>query len=603
MMYFRFNNLKIRTKLLLIYSICVLLPIILTDAIILSNVNQNSKQMKMRDLQYLTERVEYNMREVVVGSIMFTYNIYSDETLDKFLNKRYESLIDYYDEYYELQQNGNLNKNYNYGLLSKIEIYVDNDTILNGGKIIKKSMAEDTDWYKAFQESGEDIFLYTYYDEAKMFIPGSGTSRTISIIRKLNNFRDIGVEKFVKIDIDYNVMLRDVLNEKIYGEIFVRNQEYILFSNQPNVNNLKEYTPSEAIDGEKFSITRTFKAGNQEWEILVKSEDALFWDVILRYKGLLLLIMFNLFIPTIMIVFFGRSINKRLSIVVTYMDKVKKEQFEEIKITEGEDEIGKLVKSYNLMVLKIKDLIEVVFKGKAEKQALELSKKQAELKAIQSQVNPHFLFNTLETIRMRSLIKRENETADIIGELAVLFRKSMDWGSDYITINEEMIFIEKYINIQKYRFGDKIKFDHYIMEECKQYKVPKLAISTFIENACIHGIEAVINLGVISLNIIQTAEYLNIEISDNGKGFEKERLEEIRWMIEHADSKMLTESKSTGMLNAFLRFKLFCDGNVLFEIDSEPDNGTDILIQIPLSYVNGIFSQKMNRIVKEEIDD
>ncbi|HKL99215.1 MAG TPA: hypothetical protein VJZ06_04845, partial [Mobilitalea sp.] len=208
MMYFRFNNLKIRTKLLLIYSICVLLPIILTDAIILSNVNQNSKQMKMRDLQYLTERVEYNMSEAVVGSIMFTYNIYSDEILDKFLNKKYESLIDYYDEYYELQRNGNLNKNYNYGLLSKIEIYVDNDTILNGGKIIKKSMAEDTDWYKAFQESGEDIFLYTYYDEAKMFIPGSGTSRTISIIRKLNNFRDIGVEKFVKIDIDYNVMLR-----------------------------------------------------------------------------------------------------------------------------------------------------------------------------------------------------------------------------------------------------------------------------------------------------------------------------------------------------------------------------------------------------------
>ena len=603
MKHFRFNNLKIRTKLLLIYSVCVLLPIILTDANILNTVNQNSKQNKMRDQQYLMERVEYNLSETVVGSILFIYDIYSDETLDRFLNKQYKDYIGYYDEYYDLQQNGSLNKNYNYGLLSKIEIYVDNNTILNGGKIMKKSMVEDTDWYKAFQESGEDIFLYTYYDEAKMFIPGSGTSRTISIIRSLNNFRDIGVEKFVKIDIDYNVMLRDVINEKIDGEIFVRNQDYILFSNQPNTNNMKEYTPAEAIDGDEFSLKRTFKAGNQEWEILVKSEDIAFWDVIFKYKVLLLLILFNLFVPTLMIIFFGKSINKRLSIVVTYMDKVKKEQFEEINITEGEDEIGKLVRSYNLMVLKIKDLIEVVFKGNAEKQALELSKKQAELKAIQSQVNPHFLFNTLETIRMRSLIKSENETADIIGELAVLFRKSMDWGSDYITINEEMIFIEKYINIQKYRFGDKIKFDHYIMEECRQYKVPKLAISTFIENACIHGIEAVVNLGVISLNITQTAEYLNIEISDNGKGFEKERLEEIRWMIEHADSKMLSESKSTGMLNAFLRLKLCCDGNIFFEIDSEPDNGTDIQIQIPLSYVNGIFNQRMNRIVKEEVDD
>ena len=199
-------------------------------------------------------------------------------------------------------------------------------------------------------------------------------------------------------------------------------------------------------------------------------------------------------------------------LIDSYMVKVEKEQFELIDISEGEDEIGKLIKRFNLMVSRIKELIEVVFKGQAEKQALELAKKNAELKAVQSQVNPHFLFNTLESIRMRSLIKNENETANIIGELAVLFRKSMTWGDDYITVEKELGFIDNYIHIQRYRFGDKIKYYHYVMDECKKCLVPKLSISTFIENACIHGIETTEKEGVISLTITKDNEYLRRDI-------------------------------------------------------------------------------------------
>lgn len=240
------------------------------------------------------------------------------------------------------------------------------------------------------------------------------------------------------------------------------------------------------------------------------------------------------------------------------------------------------------MVLKIKDLIEVVFKGKTEKQALELSKKQAELKAIQSQVNPHFLYNTLETIRMRSLIKHEEETADIIGELAILFRKSMSWGSDFVTIDEEISFVEKYINIQKYRFGDKIKYFRYVMEECKNYRIPKLVIANFVENACIHGIESRVEEGIISVTVTKDDAYLYIEVSDNGEGISNTELNDLRNLLAHADSKLLNESKSTGILNSFLRLQMYCDGKVSFEIDSEPDSGTDISIRIPLDCTNSV---------------
>lgn len=596
-----FNNLKISNKLLLIYMFCVLIPIIITDAIILSVVNQSAREKEEKELQYVVERIEYNLSETVNGCILFTNNMYNDELLDQFLNEEYENNVSYYEAYIYMQKNKSLSYNYNNGLLNKIQVFANNDTILSGGNISNLKMVEDTEWYNAFIESGRDIFLYIYYDQSKNLIAGSGPSRTISIIRRLDNFNQKN-EKILKIDIDYNVMLRDVLNEKTDARIYVRNQDYVLFSNLQYQNSLKDYQPASSLDEIQATMTKSFMVGKQDWEIIIWAEDTPFWTVIFEHKELILLVLLNIFIPSLLIYFVGTSISKRLYLVVDAMDKVKKEQFEVINSMEGEDEIGNLIRTYNLMVLKIRNLIEVVFKGKEEKQALEISKKQAELNAVQSQVNPHFLFNTLETIRMRSLLKRENETADIVGELAVLFRNSMDWRSEYITIEEEMNFVKKYINIQKYRFGDKVTYNHYLMEECRWYKLPKLAIGTFIENAFIHGIETSINQGVISVTITKNSECLFIEISDNGKGFQPEKLEVIRNMIDRADSQMLYETKNTGMLNAFIRLKMFCEGNISFEIDSQLENGTDITIKMPLNYVNGEREETGSKEEKEVAD-
>ncbi len=600
-MKFTFNNLKIRNKLLLIYIFCVFLPIILTDAMILHTVNLNSKRDKEKELEYTMMRVEYNLKETINGSIGFTNNLYTDQTLDNFLNKYYYSYSYYYDELTKLTKSYNYSYNYNNRILNKVLIYADNDTILSGGKIAKMSLIQDTEWYREYKKSKENVFVYAYFDPEKRHATGSGTPKTISIIRNMNYFKESDIEKCLKIDINYSMMLQDVQNEKTDAKIYVRNKDYILFSNLPNASGIWDFTPASAVDENLVTMSQTFKAGSQEWEILIISEETPFWSVIIENKGLPWLIIMNVAIPTLLIYFVGISISKRLSIVAIYMDKVKKEQFEEIRLREAEDEIGKLILSYNLMIRKIKNLIEVVFKGNAEKQSLELAKKQAELKAVQSQVNPHFMFNTLETIRMRSLLKGENETADIIGEMAILFRKSMSWGADCITIEEELNFVAKYINIQKYRFGDKIKFYHYIMQGCEKYMVPKLAIGTFIENACIHGIETTVKDGVISLTVTKNQDFLFIEISDNGIGFEKEKLDQLLWKLEHADHKMLNESINTGILNAFLRLKMFCDGNIVFDIDSKYERGTDITIQIPLYYVDSELMKKDND--KEEFTD
>lgn len=584
-------NLRIRIKLLLIYFFCVLIPIILTDATILHTVNHNTKTEKKQEIRFLMDRIAYNLNEIVEGCILFTNNIYLDKQLNEFLNVSYINNSTYYREYMELLEYNNLGYNYNNGKLFKVQVYADNNTIVNGGKISTIDMIRDTDWYKQFKNSGEDIQLFTYYDDLKRIATGSGTARTISIIRNMNNFGISGIEKVLKIDIDYNLMLKNVLNEKIDADIYVRNNQYILFSNQMNINSMQPYPPADSIEMNDNTLSRDFITGRETWQVVVQHKDMPFWTMIFENKGILLLVLLNVFMPSILIYFVGKSISKRLLMVTSHMNKVKKGQFEEIKDFSGEDEIGEVILSYNLMIRKIRNLIDVVFKDKTEKQALELSKKQAELKAIQSQVNPHFLFNTLEAIRMRSLIKKEHETADIIGELAILFRKSMTWGSDYISIDEELSFVDKYINIQRYRFGEKLKYTENVMDECRHYMVPKLAIVTFIENAFVHGIETSTRDGKISLTITKDSSYLFIQVIDNGQGIEKDKLIELRHMLSDASSMMLYNSTSTGVLNSYLRFRMYCDQDFVFNIDSQPDVETIITIQLPLAKV---ISSKQN---------
>ena len=582
---FNLKNYKVRTKLLLIYCFCVLLPIIFTDAVILHTVNQNYKEDMMKDMTNVMERVKTNLKDTIDGSILFTYNMYSNEMLDNFINKKYENHLEYYQSYYSMLKNKVLSYNYNYGLLNKIFIYADNDTLVNGGSIAKIENAKDENWYKAFMESGQDIFLYTYYVDDKRLIPGSGTSRTISIVRKLDNFEIDGMEKILKIDIDYHHLSKHITNEAVEGEIYVRNDEFILFSNSPTSDANREYQTADSININESTMSLNFQTGYENWEILIYADEIPLWTVLVENKKILLIILLNVLLPTILIYIVGKSITNRLNVVSEYMGKVEKEQFELIDGDEGEDEIGKLIRSYNLMVIKIKELIEVVFKGNAEKQALKLAKKEAELKALQNQVNPHFLFNTLETIRMRSLIKEEYETAEIIEELAILFRRSMSWTTGFNTVEEEIGFVDNYIHIQRYRFGDKIQYYNYVMEECKDYLIPKLSISTFVENSCIHGIETTNKEGVIAVTVTKSLDYLIFEIMDNGKGIEEETLNKLKELMFSTDSKAISESKSTGILNAYLRLNMYCDGNMIFEIDSKSGEGTDITIQLPLEYV------------------
>ena len=277
------------------------------------------------------------------------------------------------------------------------------------------------------------------------------------------------------------------------------------------------------------------------------------------------------------------SITNRLSLLTLHLKKVKNGEFDTIDNNVGKDEIGSVMDNFNLMVVKIEDLIDVILKKDIEQKELELAKNRAELKALQSQINPHFMFNTLESIRMRSLIKGEEETAFIIENLAKLLRQTINWGEDNIKISDEIGFVNNYLAIQKYRFGDRLDFNVNILPICNNIRIPKLSILTFVENSCNHGMEGVAYNVQIGIDIIIEDDYLYICIADNGKGISVEKLNEIQHKINNCSFELINGGRGLGLLNVYMRLQRYSNNTMKFNIESNESYGTTIKIQLPVS--------------------
>lgn len=577
----KIDNCRIKTKLWMIFLFCVLVPVCATNVVCVEAVKKKAIRDEASDMNNMMERIKYNITANITGSISIASHIYTDKKINTFLSKHYLSNMDYYDAFNELMKNSIFRYYYNSQNISNITIFADNPTIVNGGCFLKVDSIQDKDWYEKFKESGASIFLTTYFDKATSYT-SKNTSRTVSLVKQLDYFS--GIDKLLKIDLDYSMMQRQILNENHKARVYVCNEDSVLFSNQSEENIRTDFMPLSELNIGEANYAMPLRVINEQWTIYIFTQKINIWPLLFASDSMIWpLILLNLLLPTIIISLIAKSFTSRVRLIERYLDKVKRESFEVIEGETGRDEIGDLMRSYNLMVTKIKNLIEVVLKGNAEKQALQLSKKEAELKALQSQINPHFMFNTLESIRMRSLIKKEEETAEIIGELSLLLRKSFSWDSHSITLEEEMGFVQKYLNLQKYRFGDKLSFYFFVMPECRALDVPKFCILNFVENACVHGIESIAKSGSISVTVTKDERYLYFEISDTGCGMEPQKLEEIKQNLNELKIEKLSESKSTGMLNTLIRLSLFCDGNIKFEIESETGKGTDVMIRIPFN--------------------
>jgi two-component system sensor histidine kinase YesM len=262
------------------------------------------------------------------------------------------------------------------------------------------------------------------------------------------------------------------------------------------------------------------------------------------------------------------------------MSAVEKGEYVAIKGDDSRDEIGKIIHIYNTMVNSLHDLIHENYLVNLNIQNIELKKKEAEIMVLQSQIDPHFLFNTLESIRMSLVRKGDTEDANAVLAMSRLLKATYSFRHDKITIREEIDFVEDYIRIQKFKFRDKIAFRINVQESCFEYWIPKLTIQPIIENAIQHGFSKTRKEGAINLEIKETDQQVVIQIDDNGVGMDPELLQEItQEMNRHED---LRTDRFVGLRNINERIQLYYGPQYGVRINSQKGKGTRVFIQIPV---------------------
>ncbi|MCR5420536.1 MAG: histidine kinase [Lachnospiraceae bacterium] len=574
------NTLTIYRKLIFFYAFCVILPLIVTDGFIIYTMNRDERQRQEYEFKNIATVVGNNITNLYEDILGTMNSIYLDKTINEFINTDYKQPYDYYSANYRLLRQSLAGSTFNKTGYN-VSIYTDNPTVISGGVFRSIDSATGSEWYKAFLESNKPIFGYYYYGDSEQIIKTG--RRNLCVLRKMNHFRNLGREVIIKTEVNYNELVRTLNSMNFVPTVYVCSGDTILLSNDGN----------SEINRPFLKLTGTEKiATESELDLHGLNLRIIILD---PYKGLqffskrnipilILLIVLNLLLPVLLVYVINSSLTGRFALLNESFDKIKGEvsQIKEINSIEGNDEISNLMTNYNLMVRRLKELIKTVYEDRLYKQEADIARQQAELLALHSQINPHFLFNVLESIRMLSLIKNEREIASMIEKLAILERQNVDWSKDCIKINEELKFVEAYLDLQKLRFEERLNYKISIKNGCENYYVPKLTLETFVENACVHGVE---NKSVpcwIYIRIYEQNETLFLEIEDTGYGMEDEDVNKMKIKMRDCTIEDLKEGQRVGIINACLRLKMITDNRVRFNVQSKRNMGTTFFISIPV---------------------
>lgn len=360
------------------------------------------------------------------------------------------------------------------------------------------------------------------------------------------------------------------------GEIIYHPQQAVVFSGMKQEIKGIEYLNSEIVinpQGEEVLVVNN-SLNFVNWHLIGVSYIKNIAD---RNFQIAKEIMVTVPIILVIVVLLSWYISYRISLPIKELGKhmkiVEAGNFDiQLELKNGELEVMHLTDTFNMMVKHIKELIE---ENKREHDA----KRHNELNALQAQINPHFLYNTLDSIMWMAEAGMNEEVVKMVTALAKLFRISISKGHNIITVEEELEHAKNYLLIQKIRFKDKFIFNIYANDEVKRLKTVKLILQPIIENAIYHGIEYMVDLGEINIYAEMVNGKLLFRVKDNGLGMNETVLDSLRKGQIESNNR---NGNGVGVSNVDQRIKLRYGNEFGLEIVSEEEIGTEVKIWLPI---------------------
>lgn len=573
----------IQKQLYTIYILAILIPVSLIGIFLVSNTYKLLTNYHKDLLESDNLRVRTILFEITTQVYNISEELSFNEEVVSLLKKRYayeEEFMGAVNRHSEIVDN----YGYHYMEIEQVEIYCDNPDICDYKQYhrVDKEIT-NANWYqKAVSQSSVfwqemknvDKYGNEYWNLCLIRrIPLVNSEyNAVLVIRISNNYLKTRIEsqKYrICVSVDDGVVFF-ALNSMDYGK------------RQPvAVGSKKRQKINNEICLTEISILRLYLSDSQ---IYICTIDDKSYDSIKSIIGIcVLIILLAILVPGILIYFFGRYFVKRVRTLRHVMYQASNEDYDFKEMVRGGDELSEAFSDLEVMVQNIKEKDARMYEALLKEQKLANEQQKMEFKMLASQINPHFLYNTLETIRMKAYTVGDKEVATAIKLLGKSMRYVLENnGAAFTSLKEELDYIEIYMKIQKLRFIDKFDYEFVIEKGIDLYKciTLPLLLQPVVENSILHGLEETEKGGIVMIKVGREIgkEEIYIAISDNGCGMEKETLECLKVDIE---TKNPLKKQSIGLYNINQRIKLCYGSEYGMTIDSIAGSGTTITLHLP----------------------
>lgn len=423
------------------------------------------------------------------------------------------------------------------------------------------------------------------------------SASSLSMICKIKSTGMLFDVGYLLIDFSTNALksqLSDFLRIYPYASLYIISSDHTVLFDAANELTGKQY---EGFDQYKSVISSFQKTSNQDYVLVEYNDDLdLYYLIVVPlaesyksvrfekqivYFGVFALILFSL----LCMITICTQYYRRISVICSAIHEIQSGNLDTRIATRNKtDELTLIANNLNEMCDMLCEHIQKVYISQIELQANELLRKDAELKqknaelyALQAQINPHFLHNTLEAIRMRALASGNQDVSRMIYLLSSFFRQSQK-GGIITSVAEEVSFCKQYLELMAFRYRHVFSYDIQMDSSLRECGIIRHVLQPIVENAISHGLDLTNTSGKILISILQDGKDINIQVSDNGKGISAEQLQQINSQLVSENTR---KDASIGLTNVHQRLQCMFGENYGVLVKSIPSKGTTISIRIP----------------------
>lgn len=586
-----YKDMSIKKKILFIFYIQVTIPLILIGFMSYKISSDIIYKKSVAYTQNTLHTIELRLNDFVNNLIMVSQDFLYDKKIYDIISNNKSDLSPLTEYENETEINNTLKKI----VFSRQEIQsiciISNGNFYsadnNSRKISIKeaiSAVKDDIHVKARSNMGKAIWFVEAKDNLAENIYFART------IYNKDNFKEIGLMVIMFKKDHLQTLFNDLSTVDIpkiaiissENELIASRDQSIDYIFEPEIQNHITGSRGAFIDRQEEALVSYVSVQEPSWRIITYiSLNQLYKEINLLRNWIIILSVISVSLLSIFGLLISFDLISPINRLVKGMKKIQKGQWVVNMAEDRGDELGFLSKTFNEMTKEIDHLVNRIYRE-------QLTRKDAEIKALQSQINPHFLFNTLESINWMAQLNNVPEISETVAALSSLMEASIGRDDRMITIEEEFSYIDNYILILKKRFEDRITLEKNIQKEVMDVKIPRLLIQPLIENAVYHGLEGSRNKGIIRLNARILGDDVLIEVIDNGLGIEKEELEIINEKLSmdnetYFRSMENKQRKSIGIENVNRRIKLLYGEEYTLRLESIPGEYTKVIVRIPYS--------------------